>query len=983
MLYRLPDGARPAAYIADALWPRVLEDPLTFARTRIYLPTRRACRSVREAFLRRSDGQATILPGLMAIGALDTDPFATAGSELMVGEVDGSRPPIDPMSRRLILARQVLAIPDLAATPAQALTLADALAGLLDEMIRYGVRWDRLEAIVPDHLSAQWARSLQILDVLRVTWPQLLTSLDLEEPESWRNAIIQQQTNEISAADRPYPVFAIGVLPDFPALSLFLQAIVRHVGESESSVVLPAFDPGAVTGNMKGGSYDELAALLTRLQCMPADLPIWGGTLVRQKELKTLYLMRKSIETPENKIVLTFEAAVQAPSALKFVESGDLSGEAQIISMILREVLETPGRTAALVTPDRELARRTRLALERWGIEIDDSAGAPLKTTAPAVFMQLMLDVMQQPQLVSPLLALLKHPLAGGDDRARWRAAARWLDRTVRQYAGITTKSDDLTGWLDALGVTGPQKTDEQDGTGRHTATIRLVDQSLADLTWQYRRRLVPFRALLASHIQAAEAIAGSDRLWRGEAGIALSDCLAQALDGADALGEIAPIDYPALFAGLLSPASVRPLRDRHPRLAIWGPLEARLQSADVLVLGGLVEGVWPPAPPVDPWLSRQMRLGVGLPPADAVIGRSAVDFLSLFGMGDVVLSCSRRREGQATLRSRWLRRLDVVLRASGVEQGLDACRDPVFEAMASRLDRPAAVQPCAEPRPSPPVPARPRRLAITQIERWLLNPYEIYARWILNLKALDPLDAAPDARLRGTVFHLVLERAMVALGARDPATAVATAAVHACIDGVLEQCQIPPAQAVFWRARLGRILDWWLDREAERRGIWQLAGSEAKGRLVLAAPGGAFEIVGKADRIDRHADGGYEVMDYKTGQIPSLAQIKGMLKPQLLLEAAMLARGTIEGIPPGRTQQISYWRITGGSPAGEGLALDADIEGLSAQMLARLEDWIAGFDVPDQPYLVYPADRRAPPADDYSHLSRIAEWASGDGDGE
>jgi ATP-dependent helicase/nuclease subunit B len=263
-----------------------------------------------------------------------------------------------------------------------------------------------------------------------------------------------------------------------------------------------------------------------------------------------------------------------------------------------------------------------------------------------------------------------------------------------------------------------------------------------------------------------------------------------------------------------------------------------------------------------------------------------------------------------------------------------------------------------------------------------LLNPYEIFARWILNLKALDPLDAAPDARLRGTVFHLVLEQAMAALDGCDPTARSVRGAVHACINVVLEQCQIPPAQAVFWRARLGRILDWWLDREVERRGIWQLAASEAKGQLVLSAPGGAFEIVGKADRIDRHLDGSYEVMDYKTGHIPSMAAVKGLLKPQLLVEAAMLARGTIEGLPPGPTRQISYWRITGGSPAGERFELGEDIERLTARILARLEDWIAGFDVPDQPYLVYPADRRAPPVNDYSHLSRIAEWASGEGEG-
>ena len=145
--------------------------------------------------------------------------------------------------------------------------------------------------------------------------------------------------------------------------------------------------------------------------------------------------------------------------------------------------------------------------------------------------------------------------------------------------------------------------------------------------------------ARLAEALAATDSEKGIERLWRNEGGEALADFVAELRDAGRDAPQLDPADYAALLRELLETVAVRPRYGLHPRLFIWGPLEARLQQAELLVLGGLNEGVWPPEPAVDPWLSRPMRAAFGLPSPERRSGLSAHDFQQAMGAPRVVLT--------------------------------------------------------------------------------------------------------------------------------------------------------------------------------------------------------------------------------------------------------------------------------------------------------------------------------------------------------
>jgi ATP-dependent helicase/nuclease subunit B len=497
-----------------------------------------------------------------------------------------------------------------------------------------------------------------------------------------------------------------------------------------------------------------------------------------------------------------------------------------------------------------------------------------------------------------------------------------------------------------------------------------------------------PVRTLVAAHIAAAEALAasaeesGAARLWGEAAGEAAAEFLAELLPAADSLPPLGGAGYQALFEALLAGPVVRPRFGRHPRLAIWGLLEARLQHADLLILGGLNEGVWPPQAESDPWLSRPMRQEFGLPPPERRVGVAAHDFAQALGARSVVMTRATRVEGAPTVPSRWLLRLDTVLRAAGLEGRLGAAVEPL--GWQARLDEAAAHIAVSAPEPRPPVAARPRKLSVTQIETWMRDPYAIYASKILRLEAFEPIDADPGAAERGTFIHAALDKFVRAFPDALPADAerqllaIGAAEFGAALDR--------PGVRAFWWPRFERIARWFVAHEGQRRGRLGEIHSEIKGRLILDGPAGPFELTAKADRLDRQGDGGLVLIDYKTGLVPSAKDVGQGFSPQLSLEAAIAAGGGFAGIAAAPVAALEYWRLTGGDPPGEVIALAKDGGGLRAligEAVQGLAVLVMKFDDPRTPYRAVPRPEKAPRYSDYEHLARVKEWSVTGEDGE
>ncbi|MFM9842928.1 MAG: double-strand break repair protein AddB, partial [Dongiaceae bacterium] len=832
-----------------------------------------------------------------------------------------------------------------------------------------------------------WQRTLKFLGILTEAWPQILQEEGCIDPALRRNQVLAAQAAFWRAQPPADPVIAAGSTGSIPATAALLEVVAQL---PNGRVVLPGLDREADettwTAILEDVTHPQhgMARLLQRLSLTPAAVRDWACGLRAAAPPSRARLLNEALRpavTTDRWHSLAQEVKADGARrerlklALREVRRIDCANpqeEAQIIALQMRGVLQAEGKRAALVTPDRGLARRVAAELTRWGIAVDDSAGQPLAETPPGIFLRLALDLLAERAAPAPLLALLKHPLAAaGVKPAALRQAARSLEvatlRGPRPAAGFA-------GLRDAV-ATGDGK--------EHLALVdRLAQMSrpMADLLGAAE---APLPALIDEHLRFAEALAATDeqpgaaRLWAGEAGEAAATFFADLRESAVSLGAIPGRFYPALLQALIGGAVLRPRYGRHPRLAIWGPLEARLQQADLLILGGLNEGTWPAEPAADPWLSRPMRRNLGLPAPDRRIGLAAHDFAQACGAAQLLMTRSLRVEGTPTVPSRWLLRLDGLLRTIGIEP--ESLLDPDWRAWQAMLDRPAAVKAVERPAPCPPVTARPRKLSVTEIETWRRDPYAIYARRILKLEALDPLDAEIGAAERGTVIHQALDEFVRRFPGPLPDDALAqlTAIGQRCFGPLLSR----PSLWAFWWPRFLRIAEWFIAEDGPRRAGLLASHAEVRGLWQMTTPSGRFVLSAKADRIDQRRDGAWEIIDYKTGGVPPKKEIDRGLSPQLPLEAAMLSAGAFEGLPAGEAAALAYWRLSGGEAAGTNLEIKGDVAQLTKDAADGLRNLIDAFAQPASRYLSLPDADAAPRFSDYGHLARIREWSVADGE--
>jgi ATP-dependent helicase/nuclease subunit B len=960
--------------LAHGLVTMASGDPLRLARMTVLLPTRRAARSLREAFLHLTGegsdpGAPLLLPRMRPIGDLDAD-----GLDFAAGDETLAIPPALPeLRRRLLLTRLVLewsgAHDDQSLLPGQAASLGGALARLIDAAATEGASFADLAKLAPLDLAEHWHVVLRFLDILPTQWPKVLDTEGALDAAERRKRLLLRQAAEWRRMPPRDPVIAAGLTGGIPALNELISVVA---GIKQGTVILPGLDRHAALETWAAIAQDPahpqylLAGLLRGLGIATDDVRNWdpaatGGRGARLGLVSHALLPAGLTHAwrdlrPEDESALSRLSRYDCPSP---------QDEAVTIALLLRRKLETPGATASLVTPDRELARRVAAEMRRWGIDIDDSAGLPLSLTPPGAFLRLVLDMAASLLAPVPLLAALKHPLAaGGLAPPEFRDLARKLERVIR-------------GPRPAPGIAGLR-----DAVGKQPELHRFIDRietCVGELPKLLAVEDAGIAALATAHIAAAERLAASDtesgvaRLWCQAAGETAAGFCHDLIDAARDFPPLAGRHYPALFEALSGGAVVRPAYGHHPRLAIWGLVEARLQQADLVVLGGLNEGTWPGPVANDPWMSRQMRHEFGIPLPERAIGIAAHDFVQAIGAPEVALTRATRREGVPTVPSRWLLRLDAVLRAVGLDGKLGA--EPESAAATAITDRPRLRRPLPRPAPRPPLEARPRRLPVTDIETWRRDPYAIYAKRILRLEGLNPLDADPDRADLGIAIH----RALAEFVRRFPRDLPAHAEIELKeigerhFGGLLSR----PGAWAFWWPRFERIARWFAAEEAIRRPGLAETQSEVRGDLIVPGPGGPFTIFAIADRVERRDTGELAVIDYKTGSVPEKAAIDAAIAVQLPLEGAIARAGGF-GIAAGAIASLEHWRL-GGGPGGERLPLgDDDPSALIDRVLGEIQAFIARFDDPRTPYRAVPVAKWQPRYSDYKHLERLDESEAG-----
>ena len=986
--------------------------PLELARATIYLPTKRSCVLAREAFLEELGTGAAELPRIVNIARIDEDEIAFA--ETADANALDLPPSIGGFERRALLAQFILkwaasprvrsaqGAPLVATSPSAALALADDLARLMDDMTTREVPWSKLDTLVPESMDKYWQLTLEFLEIASKAWPQLLADRNAIEPAERRDLLIAAEAERLKARPND-PVIAAGSTGSMPATAKLIATIAKL---PHGAVVLPGLDTDVdepswrlISGDddrvpAAGHAQFALHGLLARMEIERGSVDTLGTPPSHGRETLASEALRPALSThiwPERLHDKEIAARIAAGlSGLTLIEAANAEEEALAIAIALREAVVTPGKTAALITPDRALARRVTAALQRWRIEANDTGGDPLTNTPAGVFARLAAEVALDGLPPVSLLALLKHPLFRLGDSASISALERAVLRGPRPRAGSASLASALTTtrteWdklqrkqrstIHRLDPQASLKAEEFDSAA---ALIQKLAEAQKPLEEIARGKPLAFGEIATRHREVIERLTVDGE---NAAGFLNADGkkLKESFDDIESqTGDsdilLPPADYAEFFLTAIASVPVRWPENPAARVRIYGLLEARLTDTDRVVLGGLAEGIWPPEVRGDPWLSRPMRHQLGLNLPELRIGLTAHDFAQLLGAREVFL----------TRATKLLQRLGAV---AGDRWKEIATRGNAYLDWARNLDHPEqAAKPITRPEPKPPRDARPRSLSVTEIDTWLRDPYSIYARHVLKLRPLDDIDTAPGARDRGTLIHGAID----AFAEQFPDKLPDNILDHLITIGKEQFAKLDdfPEARAFWWPRYERIARWFSDYEKKRRtGLAQLK-TEIDGQLEIASEGGIFKLRTRADRIEKLENGSFAILDYKTGRVPTLKQVKSGLSPQLTLEAAILRGGGFKDIPAaGIVAELIYIALKGDQFGGEEKPIvfkDTTPDDEADIALQRLTKVIEKFDDPATPYL----SRERPMfmrhgGGDYDHLARVKEWSlSGGADDE
>ncbi len=957
----------PHRAFADALVEGLLAqhgERMDLARGIILVPNNRAAIAIQDAFVRQSEN-GLLLPRLVPIG--DADLGENVGSALDPIDLEPIPPAIDPLRRQLIFARklqQTMPVERLGQIDAaQAMRLAAELARVLDQLTVERKTVKDLTKVDVSGLSQFWDEALKLLGLVLDDWPEELARLGCIDLADRRNRQLERVTERWRSAPPPGFVVAAGISTAAPAIADLVRLVSRL---EKGQVVLAGLDFGMPDEQWEALAGDEtspaieshpqfhLRLLLDRIGVARANVDPWGwGKEDKPRAERGKAVSAAMAPALYTKAWATMSDKERALEGVAAIEATTAAEEAQAVALALREAIETPGQTAALVTPDRSLAERVSAHLKRWGIAADDSAGKPLSVSLPGTLLLALATAMAEQFAPVPLLALIKHPLVKfGEGRQAWLDGARKLDLALRG----PRPGPHLAG-IDAYLASGDHRT--------------LSIRSSASEWWNGAKGLLEplegltgLPAMIAALRDVATALAG-DVIWSGQEGRAAADLIANLdLLAVEGPASVSLDSLPYLLRDLMSGIAIRPARGGHPRLFIWGLLEAKLQSADVMILAGLNEGTWPALANPDPWLAAPVRRQLGLPSLERRIGLSAHDLVSAMGASHVLLSRSKRDGTTPSTASRFWLRLETL-----AKEGFDAPKLR-YDLLARALDH-AEGQRASQPAPCPPVEDRPRRISVTEVDGLKADPYAFYAKNMLGLSALDAPGEEPDARWRGTFLHDVLGK----WGEED---GFGPGKLIPRLNAAFESSGLHPVVRAMWQPRFEEAASFFESKVEEQRlegrEPWK---AEVAGKVEVAG----IQLRGRADRIDRLPDGKLAIVDYKTGAPPSDKQVKKGYALQLGLIGHLAETGAFTDVS-GTAQIFEYWSQSRDSDRSYGVVKsptagnganksepETFVGDIYHEFEQALDKWLLGdepFSAKLHPDLAY---------SEYDHLMRYDEW--------
>ncbi|WP_455477795.1 double-strand break repair protein AddB [Bartonella sp. B10] len=992
------------------------EDTQTaLADTIIYVPTRRAARALRTAFVEKSETRSTFLPTIRPLGDVNEDSFL-----FFEHHTNALNPPIGESERILLLAhlirswrenlpihlRTIIGTEDvfIPTNTADAIWLAQDLARLMDEVETESADWSKLKEIAPDMVAEWWQITLNFLTIVTQNWPQILQERQRSNPAEWRNQALKMHAEILYHTKPNKPIIAAGATGSIPAVAHLLK-VISHL--PKGAVVLPGLDlymdeeQWNALGTTQETTFDffnhtsdafshpqyHFKKLLSLMQCKRIHVREIGSKSVTKEKRAALLseaLRLSSTTDLWTKIVRDDYESLCADWSL--IEAINEREEALAIAVTLRNAIEEPEKTTALITNDRNLARRVVVELQRFGIEANDSGEIPLAQTLPSTLLRLLLENIFQPGDPIAFLSLLKHPLTTLEqNRHRLREMAENFELLILRGStgriNLCECDQFFEKWVKTRSHNTDYTFDPQKNEEARLLCHLLVKavEPLSSLMKQEREYTINEAAIAT--VEVFENFGRDENhllthLYQNEAGQALSTFLRELISDKSGL-KFRLCEWPAMFSALIATHSVTPSPGGHPRLFIWGTLESRLQTVDTVVIGGLNEKSWPITARNDAFLSRPMKMMLTLEPPEKHIGLSAHDFQWAMGMNKVVMSRAIRVNHTPSIPSRWLQRLETVVGKQVWKQ--IRTRGEILLHWARMLDNTNITTCIKRPCPVPPLDVRPRHFSITEIETLRYDPYAIYAKKILRLKPLKALIHDPCATERGTLYHTILANFCVQIN--NPNAANALNELLTIGRKEFDKLNLPPDIEVIWWTTFEKFAPFIIQWERSL-GFRERHAEVISQKIPIGTTG--VTLSGRADRIDVLPEKMVEIIDFKTSTPPSSKQVCDLLHPQLALEAALLMQGAFTDFQNLTPVNLFYIPLNGKDEIKPQSILfnkktkdNKNAINLGKKAWEYLIALINYYKNPQQGYLSHAVPLKKQYESDYDHLARLSEWSN------
>ncbi len=893
-IYNINAGDSFVDVLAERYLKIYEDNPEGLAQVLFLLPNRRACQSLADAFVRQRGLQPTILPQMKPIAESDeAEVFLTQDTSMLADLL----PPIDATAKvlqftKLILEKTKLGLDK--SSLAQAYDLAQNLCTLMDMIYNEELSFDKIKDLVGGEFADHWQQTLELLQIITENWPNILAQTGYQDAAIYRNELLKKELEYWEKNRTEQRIVVAGTTAAFPILKKLVKTVLNL---SHGEVYLYGLDRYLSDDDWnkidENHPQFELKELLESLEISRAAVADIKPVAFTSRERIVAEIMRPAATSSAWRDLKDHPLSAEEFAHIKLVSCDDMRQEALAIALIIRHTLETPEKTAALVTSDRNLSRRVVSELQKWDINADDSAGKPLALTPIGIYLRLICNYMEE-TTDTAMIALMKHPFTRcGLSAGEFNARKRELEYYLRRGWALTPM---LLGFVDDF------------------------KRRIKPLTDLYEQPQVELAAIFGTHIAVAESLADTDLkkggqiIWREDAGDAAAKWVAEFKNKCADFGAIHTNDYSAFCLSLLADLNVRKRYGTHPRVKILGPIEARLTQYDVTIIGGANEGTWPKIPQADMWMSRPMKIDFGLPLPERQIGVMAADFAHLMNAPEVYITRAKKVGKDPTDKSRWWLRIETVLEAvfGSKDDAFAFMYDQPYAYWAKNMDRRDEYNPIKPPAPCPKVDRRPQKMAATKFEKWMRNPYEIYALYILKLYKLNELDAAQKPYDFGNIVHAVLKEFNNKYN--DDNYPQPEEALKMLLDlgqKEFERRGVSQEVLAFWLPKYKKQMEWVVAKELQCRADIRKLYNEIEGEYSIQGPAGKFTISGTADRIEELKDGTLNIVDYKTGNDSRTHdEIVNGKAPQLPVEALIAQNKGYAGVPDAKIYGLQYWAL-------------------------------------------------------------------------